>query len=201
MGRAYENFKNWRKRSKARLVAAFGGTCGVCGYSRCQESLVFHHLDPKEKEFAVTGKKAAGWLSIVAEARKCVLLCANCHGEIHAGVVSIPADCRRFDESFATYEGLLASRKQPRSNCLHCGREVSQKPGQPYCSQSCASKAHRHTIAPTMTAEEITTLLAAHGYRWAPAAKSIGITDNALRKRAASQGMATKGLGRGPVRV
>ena len=199
MSRAYTNFQHWRQRTKRRLIEAFGGACGICGYSRCQSSLVFHHLDPNEKDFSITGKRVAGWRGIAVEARKCVMLCANCHGEVHAGVTAVPDTCRRFDEHFAAYDGLDVHRRRPRRTCLRCGSVVSQKAEQPYCSRSCAAKSQRKNFrVPPMTREETVALLASYGNRWQPAARSIGITDNALRKRAAALGLATKGYGHGP---
>jgi cytochrome c553 len=53
-------------------------------------NLHFHHVDPSAKSFNMTmasGKSEAAYL---AEARKCVLVCANCHGEIEAGLIESP---------------------------------------------------------------------------------------------------------------
>lgn len=72
------------------MVAAAGGHCVVCGYSRLTSALQFHHVDPTKKAFDVnpsTGKALARYLD---EARKCVLVCANCHVEIEAGVTPCP---------------------------------------------------------------------------------------------------------------
>ena len=63
-----------------------GGRCSICGYDRCLANLHFHHVDPAEKSFAMstaTGKSLAAYRE---EARKCILVCANCHGELEAGL-------------------------------------------------------------------------------------------------------------------
>lgn len=81
----------YRKDVKARLVKEFGGTCKLCGYARCVANMIFHHRDPSIKEFEIGNK--GGTLSyekLRQEAEKCVLLCCRCHGEVHAGLVSIP---------------------------------------------------------------------------------------------------------------
>jgi hypothetical protein len=75
----------WRKSSKGRAVELKGGKCMICGYDRCVKALEFHHLDPAEKEFQITGK-IRSWARIVEELKKCVLLCANCHREVHEGM-------------------------------------------------------------------------------------------------------------------
>jgi transposase len=81
-----------RRRLKAILAEEAGGRCCICGYDRYVGSLTFHHLDREEKRLAL----AAGGLTLSLErlreeARKCVLLCANCHGEVEAGITSVPA--------------------------------------------------------------------------------------------------------------
>lgn len=47
---------NWRKRTKLRLIAFFAGKCVKCGYDKCEDALEFHHKDPKEKDFNISGK-------------------------------------------------------------------------------------------------------------------------------------------------
>lgn len=65
------------------MVDYLGGVCVDCGYFKCLRSLVFHHLDPKAKEFAIGVMINKSWAKIIKELDKCVLLCANCHGERH----------------------------------------------------------------------------------------------------------------------
>jgi hypothetical protein len=73
-----------RRQNKLNLVESLGGCCSKCGYNKCMDALEFHHIDPKKKEFNLQSCK----LSITRlqrEAKKCILVCANCHREIHAG--------------------------------------------------------------------------------------------------------------------
>jgi hypothetical protein len=78
---------------QAALVAEFGGRCVLCGYDRHPGALHFHHLDPTEKAFGIGGTGATPSLEkLRQEARKCVLLCANCHAEVEAGVARLPDD-------------------------------------------------------------------------------------------------------------
>jgi hypothetical protein len=72
------------------LVAEAGGCCAVCGYDRCAVNLHFHHVDPKTKSFGVTSASGKALATYRAEAAKCVLVCANCHGEIEAGLIPSP---------------------------------------------------------------------------------------------------------------
>ena len=80
----------WRRRVKRRLIGEAGGECRLCGYSRYQGALQFHHLDPREKEFLISRNGATRSMAEVRrEAAKCVLLCANCHAEVEAGVARL----------------------------------------------------------------------------------------------------------------
>ena len=72
-----------RRRVKRILVDETGGRCTTCGYDACCAALQFHHVDPRAKAFALSHQGAT---RARAEARKCVLLCANCHAEVEAGV-------------------------------------------------------------------------------------------------------------------
>ena len=76
-----------RQNTKRRALAALGGTCRGCGRSDPVAAVEFHHLDPRDKEFAISTDGAPrSWPRIEAELAKCVLLCANCHREVHASL-------------------------------------------------------------------------------------------------------------------
>jgi len=76
-----------RRKKKERLVELFGGKCVVCGYQKYAGALDFHHIDPKAKSFALSVKGLSyAWDATLEEAKKCVLVCKNCHTEIEAGI-------------------------------------------------------------------------------------------------------------------
>jgi transposase len=86
-----ESVARRRRRVKMTLVAEAGGCCVVCGYDRCLTALAFHHLDPSDKRLAISQNGVTLSLDTVrAEARKCVLVCANCHAELENGVTTLP---------------------------------------------------------------------------------------------------------------
>jgi len=71
-------------------VAEAGGRCSLCGYDRYIGALQFHHRDGEVKEFGLADRGLTRSLDAVkAEAAKCVLLCANCHSEVEAGVAKV----------------------------------------------------------------------------------------------------------------
>lgn len=82
--KTYRAQKRRRSRRKLELVAARGGRCEDCGYSRCPAALEFHHRDASTKEFGVGGFDGSPH-RLLAEIQKCDLLCANCHRVRHAG--------------------------------------------------------------------------------------------------------------------
>jgi transposase-like protein len=80
-----------RRRVKLALIEAAGGACRLCGYDRYAGALQFHHIDPGEKAFAIADRGVARSLErALDETRKCLLLCANCHAEIEAGIATMP---------------------------------------------------------------------------------------------------------------
>jgi hypothetical protein len=79
-----------RYKVKQRCVNYKGGKCAVCDYNRCLQALQFHHVNPKEKDFQISGKHCLSWEKIKKELDKCVLLCNRCHAELHAGLIELP---------------------------------------------------------------------------------------------------------------
>ncbi len=84
-----------RRKMKAILVQEAGGACRLCGYQGSMGALHFHHVDPATKRFELNAKGVALALETLrAEARKCVLLCSNCHSEVEErvpGQARVPA--------------------------------------------------------------------------------------------------------------
>ena len=79
-----------RRRLKAILVREAGGSCLLCGYSRCAAALEFHHVVPADKTFSLSQEGVTRSLERArAEAMKCVLLCSNCHAEVEAGLAKL----------------------------------------------------------------------------------------------------------------
>lgn len=137
MSNSSEAVKRWRNSTKDRMVKAMGSKCQCCGYNTCNSSLAFHHIDPTKKDlsFADTRANPQKWIAIVEELRKCILVCNNCHGEIHAGIRVLPEEYSKFDESFLEY------RPMCEYNACVCG---NQKPATfKFCSHKCSAKNHR----------------------------------------------------------
>ena len=82
------NFTQIKKRNlKKAAIRHMGGKCVLCGYKRCWRAMHFHHINPHEKEFSISS--SYNWADIEMELKKCVLLCANCHAEVHEDMVDL----------------------------------------------------------------------------------------------------------------
>ena len=77
-----------RFKIKEDAIQYKGGCCFICKYNRCKRSLTFHHVNEKEKSFSISGGHCYSKEKIQKELDKCVLLCHNCHMEVHDGMHS-----------------------------------------------------------------------------------------------------------------
>lgn len=77
-----------RKNLKLKAILYKGGKCQICGYNKCVDALEFHRLDESLKDFGIASKGyTRSWDKTKEELDKCILVCANCHREIHAGLI------------------------------------------------------------------------------------------------------------------
>lgn len=75
-----------RQALKRELVKRMGGKCEICGYNKSLSALEFHHINPEEKDLNIgdyTSGNNVNVLKTFEEIKKCQLLCANCHREVH----------------------------------------------------------------------------------------------------------------------
>ena len=94
---------------KRLLVDEAGGACAVCGYDRTVVNLHFHHVDPASKSFAITTATGRSLAASRKEAAKCVLVCANCHGEIETGLIPSPPPQAKWGEEWLPVDVKLVS--------------------------------------------------------------------------------------------
>lgn len=72
----------------AKIKEARGGKCIRCGYDKCIKALEFHHIDPSKKDFTISNDHFK-LLDAVKESQKCILICSNCHKELHDNLWNI----------------------------------------------------------------------------------------------------------------
>lgn len=71
-----------RKALRQKAIEYKGGKCNTCGYNKCTGALEFHH--PRKKNFGISEGNTRSWVRMKPELDKCLLVCANCHREIHS---------------------------------------------------------------------------------------------------------------------
>jgi len=79
-----------RRKLKEMVVEYKGGKCVLCGYNKYVGAFDLHHRSDSKKEFGLSTRGLTrSWEKIKSEADKCILVCANCHREIHSGVTQL----------------------------------------------------------------------------------------------------------------
>lgn len=76
------------QKTKLKAIQYKGGCCQICRYNRAIRALSFHHLDPTQKDFGISGGTKS-FERIKSELDKCILVCMNCHAEIHEGLIDL----------------------------------------------------------------------------------------------------------------
>jgi hypothetical protein len=157
-----------QRRKKIFAVEQFGGKCQRCGYDKCINALQFHHVDPSTKEYDPTYViMRMSWESAYKELQKCILVCANCHAEIHYQDLDVS-------------QILLASKTFSKI-CERCEALFETKaPEQKYCGVGCQSVSRRKVkIEPNKS--DLQKLLDSNT-PWTKIGEAYGVSDNAMRK-------------------
>ncbi|MCX6718519.1 MAG: HNH endonuclease signature motif containing protein [Candidatus Staskawiczbacteria bacterium] len=82
-----------RRKIKLLSIQYKGGKCQICGYNKYPGALDLHHIDGKQKSFGIGDKGyTRSWEITRKELDKCILVCANCHREIEAGITQLPKE-------------------------------------------------------------------------------------------------------------
>ena len=138
----YKRTIDRRKERKELLVKGFGGKCQICGYDKCKRALEFHHINPQEKDLNFS-KSNYSWERIVNECKKCICVCANCHREIHEGLIDLDTSKQYFDESLVEdYDS--TNLEKYYDICPVCKKRKLKS--QKYCSRECYDKDNNRYI-------------------------------------------------------
>jgi hypothetical protein len=169
-----EAVQRCQRRKKQKAVDYLGGKCSICGYDKCLGSLHFHHIDPEIKEHYISYVVARReWDFAKKELDKCILVCSNCHGEIHWG----------------QFEVEEIKNKVVRLNtvkCPICERNFFTKDkDQVFCNQECYQYSLRKVEWPTK--EQLTEDIKQNS--WVALGRKYNVSDNAVRKWARSYGL------------
>ena len=184
---SYQYVKDFRQRLKERAVYVLGDKCACCGYNKCIQALEFHHLDPNEKDFSFGSNSNRSWADTRNEIKKCILVCANCHREIHYNLIDNSSLTSSFNEERAKeIDKLVENIKSHKIYyCKNCGKEVYR--GNEYCP-SCAAKLRRTVERPNR--EELKCLIRTMPFT--QIGKRFGVSDNSIRKWCKAEGLPDK---------
>jgi len=82
---SYEAQQRRGRERKLELINLKGAKCEYCGYKKNFAALEFHHPNPNEKDFQLDIRTLSNRRRdvVMVEAKKCLLLCSNCHAEEH----------------------------------------------------------------------------------------------------------------------
>ena len=173
---------NCIKRRKKNLKKVFHSQCCLCGFDSFSEALEFHHVNPEEKSFSISGSNAAtkSLEKQLEEMHKCILVCANCHRGIHYGYLKVPNNYKEFyDEDVANElrEELKRIVSHRDHYCQRCGKVISGKGKLSLCPD-CAHLVQRTVDRPDR--EELKRLIRITPFTQLGA--QYGVTDNTIRK-------------------
>ena len=161
------------KDRKRKALELLGKKCQICGYNKNMSALDFHHLDPSKKEYGWSQFKKYKWENVIKELKKCIILCKNCHAEIHSPSNTLleVQNCHnnRLDISLKPKEIILTGK------CPNCNKEVY---GTKYCSVECVSEARRKIKRPDK--KQLLKDVEELGY--SGTGRKYGVSDNAIRK-------------------
>lgn len=155
-----------QRRKKLYAVKMLGGKCQICGYDKCIHALEFHHPNHDKKYSPSYIIMRWSWEKVKEELQKTILICANCHREIHYKEL-----CTKIKRE---YKVILTKK------CKICQKEYKTKRvNSLYCSVKCGQLDRRKTKRPT---KEQLYLLLINGERWRTIGKQYNVSDNAVKK-------------------
>lgn len=182
----YEYVKNSRHNLKQRLLYVMGEKCCICGYNKCSAALEFHHKNSKEKDFTLSANANISFAKANEEIKKCILVCANCHREIHNFNIDVTQyncyDENKAQEKFLELEEIKTKKIH---YCKNCGKIISAKAE--HCVE-CALIEKRVCDRPSR--EELKQLIRIKPFT--QIANQFNVSDNAIRKWCLSMNLPSK---------
>lgn len=181
----------YRKRRKLNLIKVSGSQCNLCGYHKSINALEFHHIDASQKNYGIATKGTCHDLeSDLTEIKKCILVCANCHREIHDGNYTVEElwQLQQYSEKIANEvrQEKINNISKTYYYCLECGKLITKN--KTCLCFDCVRKQNRVCDRPAR--EELKDLI--RKYPFTAIAKTYGVSDNAVRKWCKSYNLPSK---------
>lgn len=169
---------DFRRKRKENLIKVCGSKCNICGYNKSNSALEFHHINPQEKEYGISQNGNCHDLEKdLQEVSKCILVCANCHREIHDGFYSQEElkYYQIFDDQIA--QELRLEKEKKHYYCKNCGKEI-EKNKHGFCNDCFLQIRWENKEYPNR--EQLKTLI--RNYPFTEIGKMYGVADNSVRK-------------------
>jgi predicted nucleic acid-binding Zn ribbon protein len=127
------------------MIEYKGGKCERCGYNKNMAALEFHHVNPEEKEFPLDARRLSNTHidRLKKEVDKCMLLCANCHREIHHPDMS-DDKIEKLIENYHSKSIKVFNKKRKTLTCPVCGKEFDYVQKKIFCSPECREAAKKY---------------------------------------------------------
>jgi len=169
---ASEAVSRRRRLIKIKAVNYKGGQCNICGYSKSTAALAFHHKDPTQKDFSISrGGTTISWDIVKTELDKCILVCHNCHSELHEA--QFKADNPELDARLNNFNPNVNIKPK----CPKCYRVMARNAKQ--CAQ--CHKQNLRTKIKWPDTDALIKMVQASSYT--SVARKLGVSDNSIRKR------------------
>ena len=172
---------DFRRRRKLNLIKVCGNQCNLCGYNKVNSALEFHHIKPEEKSYGLASMGTCHDLQQdLQEVQKCILVCANCHREIHEDLYTQEELLNKKVYLKDIAEELIKDRdsklEQKHYYCPECGKEITRN------AHLCNECAHKQTriVIDRPNREELKNLIRNNSFT--ALGKQFNVTDNAIRK-------------------
>lgn len=160
---------------KHKAIEYKGGKCLICGYNKCEWALEFHHINPNEKDFNFSHDGFMKSIDkIKTELDKTILVCSNCHREIHCGLINVD----EYVNKQHINEQAFDKEKHAKRYCKVCGKELNND-SKLYCSVECYRK-DRKSKKPSY--EELMKKIEELNYNFLALGRFYNVSDNAVRK-------------------
>lgn len=178
---------DFRRRRKENLIRVCGNSCAICGYHKSKSALEFHHIDASKKNYGIAANGTCHSLEKdLNEVKKCILVCANCHREIHDGDYTQEKlyEMQIFDNDYA--HSLKEAKEKKFYFCQNCGKELSQQGITGLCN-TCfqqyrkQGRPDRETLKQLIRTKPFTHI-----------GNMFGVSDNAIRKWCKAENLPSK---------
>jgi len=171
-----QKVSDFRRNRKKLLVAYCGNKCQLCGYNKSLRALNFHHINESQKSYGIAAKGTCHNIDRdIEEVHKTILVCANCHAEIHDGLYTKE---ELFEKQFFDKEVIVQYKKEKESSdnkCQNCGKNISKN------AKLCEDCSHlQRRIVERPSREELKQMIREKCFT--DIGRKYNVSDNAVRK-------------------